>query len=136
MTRLPERPEPGSPADWMASAESDLAYARIGMDHARELRLEQVCFHAQQAAEKAIKAVLAGKQAGFPHTHDLTVLVEICRRNSLSMGEVLEHAADLTPYAVESRYPGATRAVTPQEADEAVKVAGAVLQWARGAVAS
>ena len=42
----------GSPAQWITHAESDLRLGRLGADDRAVLR-EQVCFHAQQAAEKA-----------------------------------------------------------------------------------
>lgn len=48
---------PGLPNEWLSHAKSDLrlAYLAAGDEFVRR---EQVCFHAQQAAEKAIKAVL------------------------------------------------------------------------------
>ena len=44
-----------------------------------------VCFHAQQAVEKALKAVLASRDVVFPFTHDLDGLIEFCEsRGALS----------------------------------------------------
>jgi HEPN domain-containing protein len=51
-----EPPRRGSPGDWLRHARSDLALART--TPTPEIMLEALCFHAQQAAEKAIKAVL------------------------------------------------------------------------------
>ena len=48
---------PGSPREWIEHARSDLALARLGRD-AQDVLPAQVCFHAQQAVEKALKAVL------------------------------------------------------------------------------
>lgn len=45
------------PSDWLAHAESDLNLARLAKGH-ENILAEQVCFHAQQATEKALKAVL------------------------------------------------------------------------------
>ena len=53
MTPAGRRPPPGSPEDWLAHAKSDLNLARLGKDR-QEILPEQVCFHAQQAAEKAL----------------------------------------------------------------------------------
>ena len=53
---LPETSAPGSPTDWLRHAYSDLALASI--TPSSQILLEQLCFHAQQAAEKALKAIL------------------------------------------------------------------------------
>ncbi len=52
-----ERRIPGSPEEWLFHAESDLRLARLGSLDPQIIR-GQVCFHAQQAAKKAIKGVL------------------------------------------------------------------------------
>jgi len=57
----------GLPAQWITHAESDLRLGRLGADDSAVLR-EQVCFHAQQAAEKALKAVLLSREIEFPWT--------------------------------------------------------------------
>ncbi len=63
----PEEVEPGSPADWLRHAPSDLELARIARPP--EVLLEALCFHAQQAAEKALKAVLIAHRIPFPKTY-------------------------------------------------------------------
>ncbi len=50
-----DRPVPGSAEDWLARAEGDLALARVPLPEGAFY--EDLCFHAQQAAEKALKAV-------------------------------------------------------------------------------
>ena len=60
-------------ASWLAYAESDLAVAG-GADRPGVLT-ETLCFHAQQAAEKAIKAGLVAGGAEPPRTHDLEMLL-------------------------------------------------------------
>lgn len=52
----PDRSDPGSPSDWLRYAEADLAFARIPLPEGGLYEL--LCFHAQQAAEKSVKAVL------------------------------------------------------------------------------
>jgi len=64
----PEGRFPGSPADWLRYAHSDLELARVG--RAPHVLLEELCFHAHQAAEKAIKAVLVAKYRS-PQLHEL-----------------------------------------------------------------
>jgi HEPN domain-containing protein len=55
-----ETPQPGSPEEWLRYAQSDLKLASITLPSG--VLLEALCFHAQQAAEKAIKAVLISLQ--------------------------------------------------------------------------
>ncbi len=57
---------------WLRHARSDLNIASIAMDH--DVLPEQICFHTQQAVEKAFKAVLLFAGVGFPYTHDLEEL--------------------------------------------------------------
>jgi len=65
---------------------------------------DAACFHAQQAAEKFLKAFLAHRGTPFPYTHNLTKLVEICVELDATFGSLLPVVAPLTPYAVELRY--------------------------------
>jgi HEPN domain-containing protein len=86
-----------------------LAYARDDLRAAEALKSSQIparisCFHAQQAAEKAIKAVFVVEQVDFPYTHDLVRLAE-----ALPPGWSIDASSadlgDLSRWAVESRYP-------------------------------
>jgi HEPN domain-containing protein len=53
---VPEmRPVPGSPQEWIARAKGDLALAQAPLPEGGFY--EDLCFHAQQAAEKALKSV-------------------------------------------------------------------------------
>ena len=64
-----------------------------------------VGFHAQQAVEKSIKAVLAANDHPFPFTHDLEGLIERCHDVGVELPELVQHDAGLlTPYAVRHRY--------------------------------
>ena len=64
-----------------------------------------VGFHAQQAVEKAIKAVLASRSIDFPFTHDLEGLLELCENSAVEVPPRLRQDAGLlTPYAVRHRY--------------------------------
>lgn len=59
----PERPVPGTPADWLARARSDLGLSQVPLP--RGTLYEDLCFHAQQAAEKAMKAVYVHRHVTF-----------------------------------------------------------------------
>ena len=68
----PQRFPPDDPREWINRARSDLAIAKNRTVYAY---LEDLCFHAQQAAEKAIKAVMILRGIEFPYTHDLSRLL-------------------------------------------------------------
>ena len=75
----PELRDPGDPAEWLRRARSNLAKARAG--DAPEVVYEDLCFDAQQASEKAIKALLVRQQVGFPKTHAIGELLSVIRHN-------------------------------------------------------
>ena len=91
--------------------------------------LEDLCFDAQQAAEKAIKAWLIHLGMRFPYTHDLAELLTIVEQTGQVIPERVRGAARLSDYAVEPRYPGLFEPVTPEEYEEAVAIAGEVVRW-------
>ena len=66
-----ERFPPDNPREWLNRAHSNLARAK---DRIPDAYLEDLCFDAQQAAEKAIKAVMIKRRIEFPYVHDLTRL--------------------------------------------------------------
>jgi len=66
--------------------------------------LDTACFHAQQAAEKYLKAYLTARSLAFPFVHNLEKLIEICSESDPDFSSVKSLGADLTPYAVELRY--------------------------------
>ncbi len=93
----------GSPADWLRYAHSDLELARIVRPD--EVLFEGLCFHAQQAAEKALKAVLIAKDVPPPKTHNIRTLLDLLPQEIIVPQEI-EDTASLSDYAVTSRYPG------------------------------
>lgn len=129
----PANPPPGSPHDWLRHAESDLHLARLGKDDPDVLR-NQLAFHAQQAAEKAIKAALLSRAVRFPRTHDLEALAELAKLAKLPWPLADDEVDALTPYAVELRYPGGFAEITRQELEDAISMAEKVIAWANGVV--
>ena len=123
----PKDIEPGEPRDWLRHAWSDLELAQTKRNS--KVLLEDLCFHAQQAAEKAIKAVLVFRDVPFPKSHNIRTLLDLLPK-ALSLPEEAKEAASLTDYAVLTRYPGALEPVTKEEYLEAVRVAKTVVQWA------
>jgi HEPN domain-containing protein len=78
---------------------------RAAMDASLAAKVfDAACFHAQQVAEKCLKAFLAHRGVMFPYTHNLTKLVEMSVGIDAIFRSLLPVVAPLTPYAVELRY--------------------------------
>ena len=114
-------------------AERWLAFARSDLDAARALQRDpehyprQVCFLAQQSAEKALKALLVLLDIEFPHTHDLDRLRESVPPGWRVKAEFPQLYA-LSIWAVESRYPGDLPEVVEADARDALQTAEALYQ--------
>ena len=94
--------------------------------------LEDLCFDAQQAAEKAIKALLIQRGVDFPYVHDLARLLTLLEETGEKIPASIKKAEALTKYAVVSRYPGLAEPVTRTEHKKAVAIAEVVVRWAGG----
>lgn len=127
-----DREIPGSPADWLARARSDLALARVPLPEGAVY--EDLCFHVQQAAEKAIKAVYRARRHGFEYTHNIGHLLHGLERQGIEVPEAIQAAVQLTDFAWEARYPGAAEPVTEEEYRDAVGLAERVVHWAEDMV--
>lgn len=128
----PHRRAPGTPEDWLARARGDLALA--GAPLPENGFYEDLCFHAQQAAEKAIKSVYQARGLRFDYTHDLGKLLSGLAAEGLAVPEDVANADVLTSFASASRYPGLDEPVTAEEYAEAVERARVVFRWAEGLV--
>jgi HEPN domain-containing protein len=71
----------GTPADWLRRAHSSYALAQVAKPEAT--CWEDLCFQAQQAAEKAIKAVMLHRDVRFAYVHDLGRLLAELEEGSL-----------------------------------------------------
>ena len=125
------RPIPGSPADWLARARSDLAIAKAPLPEGAVY--EDLCFHAQQAAEKAVKAAYRARNLAFRYTHDLGELLAGLMQHGIEVPSGVQAAAELTIFAWEARYPGREEPVLEGEYREAVALAERVVRWAETA---
>ncbi len=123
----PERFSPDDPREWLNRARSNLALAKNRISGAY---LEDLCFEAQQAAEKAIKSVLIERSLEFPYVHDLARLLSLLEEAGEALPDMVRKAEELTPFALSTRYPGPVRPVALEEYLAAVEVAEAVVQWA------
>ena len=122
-----DRGEIGSSGDWLKRAKSNLIRAR--QPKPDEVFWEDYCFDAQQAAEKALKALLIHRQIAFRFVHDIAELLTNLEQNGISLPEKIRGGAELSDYAVGVRYPGPMESVTEDEYREALEIAENVVAW-------
>ena len=120
--------EASEPRAWAEHAEQDFALARAALKRKQPL-VSGACFHAQQCAEKYIKALLLSKDAKFPKTHDLLLLNNLCSANGIFLEIEPRQLNTLTDYAVRTRYPGDDP--TLEDAKEAIELAKLVRDLAK-----
>lgn len=112
--------EPNREADrWLKQAESDLAYAELGL---REGFYAQVCFQCQQVCEKAIKALRYGRGERVVLGH---ALVEIAAPLQV-MARFRDRLAVLDQYYVPTRYPNGLPGGIPSDVYTGDQAAAAV----------
>ena len=116
-----------SPAEWIRYAKSDLALSKGPTS--LDVMLEMLCFHAQQAVEKSIKAILIAKSIPFPRMHHLDALIGLLPAD-VPMPPDEAEVVGLTEFAVTIRYHGLDEPVTEEEYREAVRLAESVVRWA------
>jgi HEPN domain-containing protein len=125
----PEYRDPTDPMEWLRRAKSNLVRAKADRVLG-EVLYEDLCFDAQQAAEKATKAILVARQIPFPKSHDIVGLLTMLQEGGVEIPEEIRRAGILTEYAVDTRYPGLSEDVTEEEYMEAVDLAERVFHWA------
>ena len=113
---------PDNPQAWLATANADLLCIRNNLG-ASEAPWDVVAYHAQQRAEKMLKALLVRHGAVAPRSHDLGRLLGECLVLGLDMHPLAADCDLLTPYGVTSRYPGIGAEVSEAEARAAVDAA-------------
>ncbi len=125
---LPEPSEPGSPRHWLERARSNLIRARQAKPDG--VFWEDLCFDTQQAVEKSLKAVFLDRGIPFPFVHDIAALLTLLAKQGIVLPEEIRAAADLTDYAVTTRYPGPSEPVTEEDFRKALHTAEVVFTWA------
>ncbi len=113
-----------------------LDLATADLETARRLLVpglyHNACYHAQQAAEKALKAVLLHEITTFPKTHDLSRLVDAIRVSQPAFPEYTLESAVLNEYSIDMRYePEVLTDVDLEEAKAAISYAETILDHAR-----
>ena len=124
--------------EWLRFAKSDLDSAKClneGPIHPKPLEI--ICYHSQQAAEKAVKAVIVylGGQGNIPKVHNIVFLLRqikniLKEKKNVNINEsMLERGERLTRYSIAPRYPGEIQ-INEAETRKALEDAEVYLQWA------
>ena len=125
-----KRREPAEVAAWLDKARGDLRMATLAMGD-REKLWDQACFHSQQAAEKALKALLVARGLPVPRTHDLVHLIELLEPDLPEMARLSEDVALLEDDGVSPRHPTFRTPETRADAVDAGKRAKRVVAAVR-----
>lgn len=119
--------------EWLGMAGQDLDVARHLYETFFPRPLEIVCYHCQQAAEKAVKAVLVCEGASVPRSHDVSYLLGRLPQGRAVDDGLLDAADALTPYGVAVRYPNEL-GLEDRHAEQALEHASRLLSWAAGQI--
>lgn len=101
-----------------------------------EIPDEILGFHAQQAAEKAFKAVLAAREISYKFSHDLAYLIDLIEADGLEVPEAVRATDSLRPWAVEFRYEDPVADSPELDRGQALTLASTAINWATEIVAA
>lgn len=107
---------------WLEKAQHDLVAVDV-LSAASDSPWDIVVFHAQQAAEKCLKAFLVSRGHQPPKIHDLTRLLALCVTYAPELAIFLDDCKFLSPLAVRSRYPGEEPETAREDAESGVQIA-------------
>lgn len=111
---------------WLLKANEDIDTITVLVSTNPEKHASAICFHAQQAVEKFLKAFLVHKNIDFPRTHDVDMLLSLCKpMNAVAFDIELK---ELTEFGVDVRYPDDF--FTP-EATQAIEYSAIAIQVKR-----
>ena len=118
--------------EWVNKAEGDFASAGRELRARKDPNYDSACFHAQQCAEKYIKARLVEVNIPYRRSHDLLMLLSLILPIEPTWQSIVPQLTVLTTFAVDYRYPGMT--ADKAIAKQAYVCCGEVRQLIRGAL--
>lgn len=111
--------------EWLDQAHDDLHAAETHHQHA-ELAPRSVCWFAQQASEKAMKALLVLDQIEYPFAHALVAIHDLLPQ---PLAAAARHdLRRLSEFAIRGRYPGPWPDPNRQDAEDALAAAREILE--------
>lgn len=116
---------------WLQRAESNLRIAHLARGEG--VFLEDLCFEAQQAAEKGLKALLIYLSGDYPRVHTFALILQQLDQY-VAVPEPIREVVELTDYAVQMRCPGDYYPVSEEEYERALELAERALRWARSQI--
>jgi HEPN domain-containing protein len=105
--------------EWISKAEGDWSAANLLYRARKSPNYDAACFHAQQCAEKYLKARLEEANLGAGKTHDLLKLLSLILPLEPSWNVLRQDLIILTDFAVDYRYPGSS--ATKADAKDSVE---------------
>ena len=130
--------------EWLSFADMDLNCARYLNEAPMHPRpLNAICFHCQQAAEKALKAIIVyyGSRGGMAKKHELPFLFNQIKnqvyddKHIMVTDELKDMGATLTKNAVDLRYPNEI-VIEEHNVDKALKDSESIVDWAKEVLAA
>jgi HEPN domain-containing protein len=115
---------------WLVKAENDLKSARKLMAGDTPIA-DTAIYHAQQCAEKSLKAFLAFQQQPIRRTHDIAYLIELCNDFDESFSKLEEDAEILSPYHTAFRYPDIILEPDEEDVLEAIERAERIFEFVK-----
>jgi HEPN domain-containing protein len=116
---------------WINRAKSSLEIARV--KNSEFVYYEDLCYQAQQAAEKSIKGLLIYFNIEPKYTHNLGVLLEELEP-CIRIPDKIKETIKLTKYAVQTRYPGIYDDITKNDYEESIRIAVNCLEWVQSII--
>jgi HEPN domain-containing protein len=112
--------------EWIERAKGSLELAQVKM--IRHIFYEDLCYQSQQAVEKTLKDLLIYYGVEPEFTYNIEILLKEIKKFT-DIPENIKESAQLTNYAVQTRYPGEYDEITKEEYEESVKIAKDCLHW-------
>ncbi len=110
--------------EWLERAEKDLRLAEHDLAGGFA---DAAAFNAQQAAEKALKAVCLARSGELHRMHDLVLLGRLVGLD----GQLLSECASINEFYASARYPDVGAPVSFKAAEGAIRVAEKVFLWSK-----
>lgn len=117
---------------WIESAESDFDLASVGKTSKR-IQYTTLCYHNQQAVEKALKALLIFLDKEYPRTHDIETLLNLVKEKGVDIPVIVLSASDFIKY-ITWRYPDDVFEIEMEEYKESLKTASKTIEWVKAII--
>ena len=117
--------------EWIKRAKSSLELAQTKIIH--HINYEDLCYQSQQAVEKALKGLLIYYSVEPEFTHNIEVLLKALKKYT-DIPDNIKESAQLTNYAVQTRYPGEYDEITKDEYEKSIIIAKNCLDWVENTI--